>query len=62
MAVPKDPAGRKILHLEAEAKKDRLLELLLQGRLVTESLAELGVSEGAYRQWRKRDEMFAAEK
>lgn len=61
MARPTGPGGRKVLHLEAEAKKDRLLELLLQGLLVTEALAEIGVSEGAYRQWRKRDELFAAE-
>lgn len=29
--------------------------------MVTDAIAELGVSEAAYRQWRKRDEFFAAE-
>lgn len=61
MAFNKNHGGRKALYLEAEARKERLIGLLLQGVPVTDAIAEIGVSEAAYRQWRKRDEFFAAE-
>lgn len=61
MPFRQEHGGRKALYLEAEARKERFLGLLLQGMMVADAIAEVGVSEAAYRQWRKRDEFFAAE-
>lgn len=53
--------SRRDLYLEGEARRERFLELLLQGHSPNESLDELGLSPSTYRQWRKRDALFAAE-
>lgn len=53
--------SRRDLYLEGEARRERFLELLLTGLSPNEALNDLGLSASTYRQWRKRDMLFAAE-
>lgn len=52
---------RKTLFLEGEARREKFLELMLGGLTPEEALTAMGLSNSTYRQWRKRDQMFAAE-
>jgi hypothetical protein len=57
----KGKSGRKALYLESEARRQKFLQLLLTGLRPSEVLAELNIADSTYRQWRKRDQFFAAE-
>lgn len=63
MAIGDQSRGksRRDLFLEGEARRERFLELLLAGHSPNDALNELGLSASTYRQWRKRDALFAAE-
>ena len=53
--------NRRQLYLEGEARRQRFLELLLSGLTPKDALSDLGLSDSTYRQWRRRDQLFAAE-
>jgi hypothetical protein len=46
---------------EGEERREKFLSLLVEGKSKKQALLEMGLSESAYRQWKKRDPMFAAE-
>ena len=54
-------ANRREVYLEAEARRVEFLNLLSQGLSATEACTTLGLTPSSYRQWRTRDQMFAAE-
>lgn len=53
--------SRRDLFLEGEARRERFLQLLLAGNSAEQALEVLELSHAAYRTWRRRDPMFAAE-
>lgn len=55
-------AGASTLsYLEAERSREEFIQEILRGASPKEACETLGVSPGQYRQWRKRDNYFAAE-
>lgn len=45
----------------AEDRRNQVIDLLRQGSTVEEAVAAIGLSVQAFRQWKKRDTLFAAE-
>lgn len=57
----KRQAAQYVRYHEAEKKRDQVMDLLLQGSSVEEAVTSVGLSLAAYRQWKARDPLFAAE-
>lgn len=50
-----------IRYIAAEERRDQFVDMLDQGVSVEDACARLGVSTQAYRMWKKRDPLFAAD-